>query len=395
QSALDSEEPSVTSSERPVRPASNSFAASSASGTCSNYTDSPCQPCVQRKLPPISSKSHNLTLSFAGANRVAPDCSFHSRSTRYNHPDPSQSRTFFNQLSLSPSDPADCDGDDDLEIDPDVEFVSNQKSIPNTGNHNVMPGSFDVDSTTLHNSDRDSPTNYRLSGGAYDATACSTTWSNSRVSFPRNGFRLWPSIDDTNMQNNLQRQSTLSFRNIASSVGLRQHSIFSRGAHQLIPTSGSTIIRSVHLPSSFNRTHSTTVAQTSLISSATTISTLSSSKSLNHLYPSTESPVNASSILSSSRGYIYKFNSPIVNSACHSQSSLSLSSEWNQEPLQEDEEDSVDPLVQCGCVEMDDLKCRNSILCTVHTVEEKRRVHRSRDLRDLMREARQRQQALR
>ncbi|CAH8482000.1 unnamed protein product [Schistosoma turkestanicum] len=61
----------------------------------------------------------------------------------------------------------------------------------------------------------------------------------------------------------------------------------------------------------------------------------------------------------------------------------------------EELEDSFDPLTQCGCLEMDDIKCKNSILCTVHTMEEKRRVPRQHDLRYLMREARKKQQILR
>ncbi|CAL8072415.1 unnamed protein product [Calicophoron daubneyi] len=60
--------------------------------------------------------------------------------------------------------------------------------------------------------------------------------------------------------------------------------------------------------------------------------------------------------------------------------------------LVDDGDDSFDPLTQCGCVELGDFKCRNSLLCTVHTMDEKRRVPRQRDLRHLMREARQRQQ---
>ncbi|VDD79493.1 unnamed protein product [Mesocestoides corti] len=54
----------------------------------------------------------------------------------------------------------------------------------------------------------------------------------------------------------------------------------------------------------------------------------------------------------------------------------------------------INSLTQCGCVEMDDLRCKNSILCTVHTMEEKRRVPRPRDLKSLIREARQQQQHL-
>ncbi|CAH8527647.1 unnamed protein product [Schistosoma rodhaini] len=61
----------------------------------------------------------------------------------------------------------------------------------------------------------------------------------------------------------------------------------------------------------------------------------------------------------------------------------------------EELEDTFDPLTQCGCLEMDDIKCKNSILCTVHTIEEKRRVPRQHDLRLLMREARKKQQILR
>ncbi|CAH8529291.1 unnamed protein product [Schistosoma haematobium] len=61
----------------------------------------------------------------------------------------------------------------------------------------------------------------------------------------------------------------------------------------------------------------------------------------------------------------------------------------------EELEDTFDPLTQCGCLEMDDIRCRNSILCTVHTIEEKRRVPRQHDLRYLMREARKKQQILR
>ncbi|KAL5965763.1 hypothetical protein TSMEX_006498 [Taenia solium] len=76
----------------------------------------------------------------------------------------------------------------------------------------------------------------------------------------------------------------------------------------------------------------------------------------------------------------------------------------------------INLLTQCGCVEMGDLRCKNSILCTyvtrlcwsavvrahrkgksrvlcmTHTLEEKRRVHRPRDLKVLLHEARQQQQ---
>ncbi|TNN16102.1 hypothetical protein EWB00_000750, partial [Schistosoma japonicum] len=69
----------------------------------------------------------------------------------------------------------------------------------------------------------------------------------------------------------------------------------------------------------------------------------------------------------------------------------------NTSELQEfsDLDDTFDPLTQCGCLEVDDIKCKNSILCTVHTIEEKRRVPRQHDLRYLMREARKNKQILR
>ncbi|KAL5112572.1 hypothetical protein TcWFU_007711 [Taenia crassiceps] len=52
----------------------------------------------------------------------------------------------------------------------------------------------------------------------------------------------------------------------------------------------------------------------------------------------------------------------------------------------------INLLTQCGCAEVGDLRCKNSILCTTHTFEEKRRVHRPRDLKVLLHEARQQQQ---
>ncbi|CAH8498593.1 unnamed protein product [Heterobilharzia americana] len=61
----------------------------------------------------------------------------------------------------------------------------------------------------------------------------------------------------------------------------------------------------------------------------------------------------------------------------------------------EDLDDTFDPMTQCGCLELDDIKCKNSVLCTVHTIDEKLRVPRQHDLRYLMREAKRRQQILR
>ncbi|KAA3680965.1 uncharacterized protein DEA37_0008417 [Paragonimus westermani] len=55
-------------------------------------------------------------------------------------------------------------------------------------------------------------------------------------------------------------------------------------------------------------------------------------------------------------------------------------------------DEPFDPLTQCGCLEVDDFKCKNSLLCTVHTMDEKRQVPRRKDLRILMREARERLQ---
>ncbi|KAF5404444.1 hypothetical protein PHET_02047 [Paragonimus heterotremus] len=60
--------------------------------------------------------------------------------------------------------------------------------------------------------------------------------------------------------------------------------------------------------------------------------------------------------------------------------------------VDEEIDDSFDPLTQCGCLEVDDFKCKNSLLCTVHTMDEKRQVPRRKDLRILMREARERLQ---
>lgn len=54
----------------------------------------------------------------------------------------------------------------------------------------------------------------------------------------------------------------------------------------------------------------------------------------------------------------------------------------------------INLLTQCGCVEMGDLRCKNSILCATHTFEEKQRVPRPRDLKVLLQEARQQQQRL-
>ncbi|KAF8572300.1 hypothetical protein P879_00664 [Paragonimus westermani] len=60
--------------------------------------------------------------------------------------------------------------------------------------------------------------------------------------------------------------------------------------------------------------------------------------------------------------------------------------------VDEGTDEPFDPLTQCGCLEVDDFKCKNSLLCTVHTMDEKRQVPRRKDLRILMREARERLQ---
>ncbi|TPP64819.1 hypothetical protein FGIG_01087 [Fasciola gigantica] len=55
-------------------------------------------------------------------------------------------------------------------------------------------------------------------------------------------------------------------------------------------------------------------------------------------------------------------------------------------------DNAIDPLTHCGCIVLGNLRCRNSLLCPLHTIEEKRLVPRQRDFRQLILEARERQQ---
>ncbi|VDM15800.1 unnamed protein product [Hydatigera taeniaeformis] len=90
-------------------------------------------------------------------------------------------------------------------------------------------------------------------------------------------------------------------------------------------------------------------------------------------------------------------NSPdrsMVQSRCELDRLKEFTSEsMHRQGLQNDT--VINLLTHCGCIEMGDLRCKNSILCTTHTFEEKRRVSRSRDLKVLLHEARQQQHLMR
>ncbi|VDL60582.1 unnamed protein product [Hymenolepis diminuta] len=83
-------------------------------------------------------------------------------------------------------------------------------------------------------------------------------------------------------------------------------------------------------------------------------------------------------------------NQTLRNSSVFEQASKDVM--LGQSQRQNDAE--INLLKQCGCVEMGDVRCKNNIFCQIHTWEEKKRVQRPRELKEILNNFRHQQKIL-
>nr|CDS34357.1 conserved hypothetical protein [Hymenolepis microstoma] len=85
------------------------------------------------------------------------------------------------------------------------------------------------------------------------------------------------------------------------------------------------------------------------------------------------------------RGSFTMHNQALRNSSVFEQTSKGMV--LGQSQRQNDTE--INLLKQCGCVEMGDVRCKNNIFCQIHSWEEKKRVQRPRELKEILNNLRQ------